>query len=238
MVYIPAGDFLMGSTDIDEEGLGSQFGEPKGNYYEDEKPEHTKYLKSFYIDKYEVTNKDYELFYLVTKRQPPDNWRAVSNDKELTDHPATYVSWFDARDYCKWLGKRLPSESEWEKASRGPEGRKYPWGSDFDNSLGHFKSGLTVPVGSFKTDTSPYGVMDLGGSVMEWVDDWYKPFDGNNIKSKHYGETNKVLKGGYAGIIGHYNTNSIYARGAYRSFIAPNFSGGDAGFRCARSERR
>ena len=236
MIYIPAGDFIMGSTDIDEEGLGSQFGEPKGNYYEDEKPEHTKHLDSFYIDKFEVTNKDYQLFWQVTKRVPPDNWKSVSKD-EFMNHPVTYVSWFDARDYCKWIGKKLTTEAQWEKATRGTEGRNYPWGENFDNSLGHFKSGSTMPVGSYKTDKSPYGVMDLGGNVMEWVEDWYKPYKGNNVPNKHYGETSKVLRGGYAGIAGHYNTNKIYARGAYRSFIAPNFSGGDAGFRCAKSEK-
>lgn len=237
MIYIPAGKFIMGSSDVDEEKLGAQFGEPKGNYYEDEKPEHTKYLKAFYIDKFEVTNIDYGVFLRATKRIAPDNWANIYTTKALNNHPVTYVSWSDAQDYCKWLGLRLPTEAQWEKAARGPEGKNYPWGRDFDSTLAHFKSGITMPVGSFKTDISFFGVYDMGGSVMEWTSDWYKPYKGNAISSKHYGEKSKVLRGGYAGILGHYNSNKIYARGSYRHFIDPTFSGGDAGFRCSKWEK-
>jgi len=236
MVYIEAGAFIMGSDEIDSDKLAEQFGEPKGVYYEDEKPMSKVPLGAYYIDRYEVTNKEYSVFIRLQNRRPPDFWNKVIENRELDDHPVTYVSWHDADAYCRWLGKRLPTEAEWEKAARGTKGRKYPWGDDFDYSLAHFKSGDSMAVGSFKTDKSPYGVYDMGGSVMEWVEDWYKPYEGNTVPSRHYGETSKVLRGGYAGIMGHYSMNKIYARTSYRHFIAPHFSGGDAGFRCAKSE--
>jgi len=118
----------------------------------------------FSIDKYEVTNAQFKKFY---------------NDLEFEagkeNHPVVEISYFDAESYCKSIGKRLPTDLEWEKAARGEDGRLYPWGPTFDSKKANTNEsgiGSTTPVGSFKDGASPYGVMDMSGNVWEWVDAW------------------------------------------------------------------
>jgi formylglycine-generating enzyme required for sulfatase activity len=135
-------------------------------------------LKAFYIDKYEVTNEDYKKF-VHDHKFPPGKEK----------HPVVNVSWHDADTYCKSLGKRLPTEEEWEKAARGTDGREYPWGDGFDSSkLNSRESGIndTTPVGKYEAGKSVYGVYDMSGNVREWTDDWY------DIDDRIY----KVVKGG------------------------------------------
>jgi formylglycine-generating enzyme required for sulfatase activity len=235
MVFIPSGEFIMGSEEQDIEALGKEFGLRTGRLYDDEKPLRKVYLKGFYIDKYEVTNIQYKAFIDALTLPAPYGWEKRMYPDGRGDHPVVNVSWFDAHLYCTWAGKRLPTETEWEKAARGPGGNRYAWGNEYDEKKGNIGTHATAPVGSYKEDKSPYGVYDMAGNVMEWVDDWYGPYPGNTIPSKDYGEHYRVLRGGTAGIEGHYVLGSIFSRASARHYYIPTEGGDDAGFRCAKS---
>ncbi|MFM8552700.1 MAG: formylglycine-generating enzyme family protein [Nitrospiraceae bacterium] len=164
MVQIPEGPFTMGSKD----------GDP------DEAPERQVYLRTYYMDKKEVTQAEYERFVKMTKRGKP--FIPVFEDDQAKilkpELPAMGMSWADAEAYCKWAGKRLPTEAEWEKAGRGEGKRRYPWGDDFgsghanvDGDEDGFK--YLAPPGSFESGRSLYGLYDMTGNVAEWVADTY-----------------------------------------------------------------
>lgn len=161
MVLIPAGVFLMGSAD------GEQ----------DERPPHRVRLNAFYIDKYEVTNAQYKAFMQATGHAAPRYWK----DKRfaLPTAPVVGVTWYDARDYCRWRGKRLPTEAEWERAARGPDGYLWPWGNSYKEGYANVEGDAdgyryTAPVGSFEKGKTVEGVYDMAGNVWEWVADWYE----------------------------------------------------------------
>jgi formylglycine-generating enzyme required for sulfatase activity len=226
MVLIPAGEFLMGS--------------PEGEGGEDEHPQHRVYLDAFYMDRYEVTTARYATFLKGTSRKAPDEWEQV----ELSQHgnrPVVGIDWRDAEAYCRWAGKRLPTEAEWEKASRGPDGRPYPWGKDAPGSL-NANFGLTSsmsvysdrlePVGSFESGKSPYGVHDMAGNVWEWVADWYDErfyaqSPPRNPKGPASGKA-KVLRGG------SWIDGPVTLRSADRFLFHPNGRFIWVGVRCAR----
>ena len=205
MALVPAGEFFMGS--------------PAGtDNLPDEQPQRRVYLSSFFIDRHEITNEAYLSFVKSTGYRSPENanpsatlWSNATPMSGIERHPVVNVSWNDAVAYCHWVGKRLPTEAEWEKAARGTDARRYPWGNDWDigkaNSASYwagrtveFNSGadweafwitgdgarlakdkgikgevLTMPVGSFPQNLSPYGLYDMAGNVAEWVQDWYDP---------------------------------------------------------------
>lgn len=173
MVFVPAGEFLMGSGDSDSTADGN------------EKPQHRVSLDAFWIDQHEVTNAQYAQCVSAGKCEPPSESSSYTRAKyygipQFDDFPVVLVSWSDANAYCQWAGKRLPTEAEWEKAARGPStgsgaGRIYPWGDQFDQSRLNSGGvvGDTTQVGKYPNGASPYGVFDMTGNVWEMVNDWY-----------------------------------------------------------------
>ncbi|MBN1310493.1 MAG: SUMF1/EgtB/PvdO family nonheme iron enzyme [Anaerolineae bacterium] len=181
MLLVPAGEFIMGS----EEG------------FPDEVPVHTVYVDAFYIDLTEVTNEQYRKCVEAGACRPPDRtdccsekglgvWPSYYDNRKFDDYPVIFINWHDALAYCAWRGARLLTEAEWEKASRGADGRTYPWGSEeptpehlnFTWLPDEFEARpnyTTMPVGSYPLGASPYGVLDLAGNVYEWVYDVYAP---------------------------------------------------------------
>lgn len=173
MVWIPAGEFMMGSTTGEVAALARKGVKLKNTWIEAEVPQHRVYLDGYWIYKYEVTVSQYRHFCDETGRDMPEppgwGWQ--------DDHPVVNATWQDAADYAAWAGAELPSEAEWEKAARGTDGRTYPWGNKWDaskcaNSVEAALSG-TKPVGSYPGGASPYGVLDMAGNAYEWCADWF-----------------------------------------------------------------
>jgi len=221
MVLIPGGEFIMGSNER----------------WDDEAPEYIESVEKFYIDAYEVTNAEYEKFTYDTKREVPYHWSNGKVPKNKKNHPVIYVNWYDAEGYCKWEGKRLPTEQEWEKAARGESGNIYPWGNTWtiDKSNHPYKGSTgTEPVGSYPNGTSPYGLYDMSGNVWEWVDSFYLPHPGNNINRGEYGKDKRVLKGGSWFDCLSYGCG-LSAPTFNRSFFTPEVRNNSFGFRCAKS---
>ena len=232
MTLVPAGEFIMGSNEVDREAKALQYGSRKP-WYANERPERKVTLPDFYIDRTEVTNKSYKEFVDATKHEPPPDWVNGAYTGS-PDKPVVYVNWADASAYCEWKGRRLPTEQEWEKAARGTDGRRFPWGNDFDlkkvNTMGEYQG--TTPVGTFQEGKSPYGALDMAGNVQEWTADWYKAYPGSDYNDKDYGEKFKVIRGGGWGGMGHY-TLQVYVRAAFRNMAPPEGRYNDVGFRCA-----
>ncbi len=236
MVYIPAGEFAMGSDDVDNNALAKEFGAKHVVFFENERPVRTIYLDGFFIDEFEVTNMEYKFFISKAKHEVPNHWKNRMYEAGKDKHPVINITWFDTNTYCKWVSKRLPTEEEWEKASRGPNGNRYPWGNEFDNKKANLEKGDTMPVGSMKEDKSYYGVYDMGGNIMEWTSSWYKSYPGSTFQSEDFGEKYRVLKGGYGNVVGHYNLGNFYSRASFRNYFPPTGKGIDVGFRCAKDK--
>ena len=135
MVRIPAGSFTMGSDKEDTKGVTAEFGLTKPLYV-DERPAHTVILPTYFIDHVEVTNNAYATFTNATGARPPSQWVNERPPEGRGNYPASGMNWYDAERYCQWNGKRLPTETEWEKAARGPDGFEFPWGNEFDEKKG------------------------------------------------------------------------------------------------------
>ena len=238
MVKIPEGSFLMGSNDGDE----------------DEKPVHRVTLPTYYLDLYEVTTEQYGDCVRAGGCQEAETGMFCNAGKpERAKHPVNCVDWSQAAAYCKWAGKRLPTEEEWEYAARGTEGRKYPWGNEkpragllnacgsecvalgktngFDGWKSMYSGNdgweMTAPVGSVKGDRSPFGVMDLGGNVTEWVQDWYR----DSYRTSGGPTKMRSLRGGSWDRV-----NPSYARAPDRYGDSPVDRNSNVGFRCARTK--
>ncbi len=216
-VWVPPGEFMMGSEDGDE----------------DEKPVHrVRITKGYWLSKCEVTNAQYRAFCEATGREFPSD--SVQGD----EHPVVYVSWEDAQAYCAHFGLRLPTEAEWEYAARGPESRKYPWGDEWDrskccNAGNRGPGGRTFPVGSFPSGVSWCGALDLAGNVWEWCQDWqevdyYKNSPSLDPKGATGGEYKLVRGGSFFG-------DSDYCRAAGRGSLVPGYRYLNDGFRPSRT---
>lgn len=221
LAEIPAGPFTMGRD-----------GGP-----DDESPAHQVDLPTFYIEIFEVTNAQFAAFVndtgYITEAESGggSGWQAYTEGKD--NHPVVKVSWNDAVAYCEWAGRRLPTEAEWEKAARGPEGFLYPWGNNWNPDNANVKEAGyrgTTPVGIFAAGASPYGLFDMGGNVWEWTADWYQPYPGNTVADPFYGEEFRVLRGG-----GWFDEpDQVLATN--RSSTSPTAANDDIGFRCAADE--
>ncbi len=221
MIVIQAGEFLMGS----DSGL------PDG------RPMHRTFLSTYWIDTLEVTNAQYGQCVSDGVCTPPKD-RGLFDDVRRAQHPVTNVTWRQAHTYCQWRGARLPTEAEWEKAARGTDGRRYPWGNGdepikkwvADRTIALNGNG-TMAVGSRPETASPYGALDLVGNAWEWVRDWYAedyyatapyqdpqgPFRG----------TFRVLRGG------DWSQSPLELRVSYRAWDEMTYWGPTLGFRCA-----
>lgn len=225
MVLIPAGKFTMGTN----------------LRLSDEGPEHEVTLPAFHIDKYEVTNLQYKQFIDATHHKSPQHWMNRTYPHGKVDHPVVYVSWDDAKSYCEWAGKRLPTDEEWEKAARGTDARNFPYGNEFDMNKSNNpvrwsalkQEGDTAPVGAFEGGKSPYGVYDMSGNVWEWTVSWYRAYPGNTRVSENYGETYKTLKGGSWWDCSFYQCG-ISAPSYNRGFFLRGTRNKSFGFRCAK----
>lgn len=225
MIHIPAGPFTMGT----DERLP------------DEGPAHTVTLPAYDIDRYEVTNGQYKAFMDATGHRSPSQFENRTWPPGKVDHPVVGVTWNDAHDYCAWAGKRLPTDEEWEKAARGTDARRYPWGEEFGmqrantplywTSLG--REGDTSPVGAFADGASPYGLYDMTGNVWEWTESWYRAYPGNTHPNENYGEHYKTLKGGSWWDCSFYKCG-ISAPSFNRSFFLKTTRNNSFGFRCAK----
>jgi formylglycine-generating enzyme required for sulfatase activity len=191
MVYVPAGEFPMGSddaeVDIALEMCNTYYGNCEREWFEVEQPVHAVALDDFWIDRTEVTNVQYRQCVEAGACDPLI--RTYLYDSDYDDHPAFYVKWPQANAYCEWVGAQLPTEAEWEYAARGPEGQRYPWGDEFvgtqlnicdascENAWADetFDDGYSdiAPVGSYPGGASWCGALDIAGNVMEWTADWY-----------------------------------------------------------------
>ena len=227
MVFVPAGEFLMG----DERGE------------EDERPARRVYLDAFFIDRTEVTQEAYAACVKAGVCRPPARY----NDPSSPRHPVVGVSHEDATTYCRFMGRRLPTEAEWEKAARGTDGRRFPWGNEEDCSRANYGNyqgegmcaamnpGHPIEVGSRPKGQSPYGAEDMAGNVWEWVQDAYE-FDAykrmprTNPKGPARGE-GRVLRGGAC------CSMFVLPRAANRLRFDPTYRDADIGFRCALSAR-
>ncbi len=221
MALIPAGEFVMGAEEL----------------LPDARPVHRVFVSSFWLDRYPVTNAQYRKCAEAGGCLPPKD-RQAFDEAERAQHPVTNVTWAQARAYCQWKGKRLPTEAEWEKAARGTDARRYPWGNGNDVIMNRLRgndlkttSNGTVPVGSQSAIASPYGVYDLVGSVSEWVKDWYGE-DFYQVSPSHDPQgpvrgSFRVLRGGPL------SERPLEAHVGYRSWDEMTYWGPTLGFRCA-----
>ena len=218
MVGVPAGEFRMGTD----------------SGYEWEGPEHVVYLDPYYIDKLEITNSQYrdcvEKGPCIKLEKP-----TYIDNPEYDQHPVVNVTWHWAKTYCKWAGKRLPTEAEWEKAARGVDGRLYPWGDEIDCDHAHYKDcgGQTIPVGSFPGGASPYGALDMAGNAWEWVidkwkEDYYQvsPYENPQGPIMKGPQDMRVFRGG------SWCETGDLLRSTYRTWYETNAQYYNLGFRC------
>jgi len=238
MALVPAGDFIMGENQ--PSGIASILrGFLPYEANEDQAPQRKIYLDVFYMDTYEVTTSRYAKFLHATKRKSPAHW----SDFRLSEHgdrPVIGVSWYDADAYCKWIGKRLPSEAEWEKAARGTDGRKYPWGNrtpsrvfaryDWGAEDEDWKGyDMLSPAGNYAFGRSPYDLYDMAGNAWEWVadyydKDYYKTGPVKNPKGPKTGAERVIRGGSWSG--------PAYPV-SFRSYDKPEKKRSNLGFRCA-----
>jgi len=259
MVYVPAGEFLMGSTEAQVEEAFRMCQEMRTDchryWFDAEMQQHRVYLDGYWVGRTEVTNAQFRKFIEAggySKREywtaegwqwkesagitQPHSWNDPTWNKP--DHPVVGVSWYEAAAYAKWAGARLPTEAEWEKAARGTDGRIWPWGNEFDCAGGNFDDSYTgcsdgceytAPAGSYPYGASPCGCLDMAGNVSEWVADWHGLYERPTASNP-----TGPASGDYRVVRGgDWNYNQAYARCAWRGVVDPGDRFADVGFRVA-----
>jgi eukaryotic-like serine/threonine-protein kinase len=248
-VYVPSGEFIMGS-DSSEAKISVE-----GGRAYPEIPVNTVYLDGYWIDKYEVTNGQYALCVDAGVCQPPFNPASETrphyyDDPTYSNYPVIWVNWNMARMYCEWTGRRLPTEAEWEKAARGTDGRKYPWGNEplsgeranfcdincpRTTANGAYNDGYsdTAPVGSYPTGASPYGALDMSGNVWEWTGTLIMPYpyDPTDGREDLDAKGERVWRGG------PWSNGFWWMRSSVRYRSIPSYWQVNLGIRCASSEK-
>jgi formylglycine-generating enzyme required for sulfatase activity len=231
MVPVPGGTFVMG----------------RDNGFPDEQPAHEVSTRPFWIDKTEVTVAQFKQFLKAKGLKIPGRPSSPSMpgtyfvDHKYDNFPMVDVSWQSADSYCRWAGKRLPSEAEWEKAARGIDQRLYPWGAVWDenrvnsretpySSTTEKKIHFSSEVGSYPENASPYGALDMAGNAWEWVADWYTPYPGNHTRNGAFGQKYRVIRGG------SWVSNSLALMTVARDYSDPVFGYDSIGFRCAKDK--
>lgn len=229
LVCVPAGEFLIGASDMDV------------NSQSNEKPQHKVVLSAYWIDQTEVTNSQYQRCVQAGKCNNPfesssNNQPAYFGNSQFANYPVIHITWEYAKAYCAWAGRRMPSEAEWEKAARGPSGAIYPWGNLAPNeSLANYYQGKikdTSPVGAFPKGASPYGALDMAGNVMEWMADWYsETYYQSSPLSNPIGPSSGQYRAVRGGAL---NYGPEFVRVSSRLYYLPIARLGYVGFRCVR----
>jgi formylglycine-generating enzyme required for sulfatase activity len=212
MMLIPEGYITLGSDEPDDK----------------EKPLHRVLVQDFYLDKYEVTNEEYQSFCTATGRHLPRYWKGNRCPQGLEKHPVVEVEWEDAVAYARWTGKRLPTEVEWERAARGPNSYRYAYGNAYDPQKANTELGKSVPVGSYRANE--FGLYDMTGNVNEWTSTLFVayPYRKDDGREDMKAEGSRVLRGG------SYLVNARKARCLVRLEAGPTQTSLATGFRCAR----
>jgi formylglycine-generating enzyme required for sulfatase activity len=254
MVFVPVGEFKMGSTNNDldyplklcDEYYGASQGRCERRWWQNELPAHKVSLDGYWIDRTEVTNEQYRMCVNEDVCEPPSK-DIYFADVSYAEHPVVYVNWFQAADYCQWAQARLLTEAELEYAARGADSLRYPWGDKFDGTLVNFCDknceydwldtstddgfGRTAPVGSYPGGASWAGALDLVRNVWEWAADWYDPmYFGYSPAKNPTGPdsgSERVRRGGSW----HYSADGV--RGTSRFGVGPTNADNFQGFRCA-----
>lgn len=220
MIRIPAGTYIVGSSQSEIEQVSSQWN-AKIDMFTDELERRQVTISEFLIDAHEVTNAEYYDFMEATRYPPPPHWTDGFYPAGTDTHPVTFITWDDAAAYAQWAGKRLPTNDEWEVASRGRAGNVFPWGASYSNqqvNLNYAQDGI-AEVGSSRDDVSEFGVYDMGGNVMEWT-------------MTQYGGDREffVVKGG------SWVSEPFVARGANQTPSHVDYRLDHLGFRCVKSQ--
>jgi formylglycine-generating enzyme required for sulfatase activity len=224
-VEIPGGEYPVGRDPVAYGGVAR----------DDELPQHVVDVPAFELARTPVTVGQYARFVSATGAEPPANWADGSPPLDRADHPVAFVDWFEAVAFCAWAGGRLPTEAEWEKAARGADGRRFPWGAEDDDSRAAIGSGTkrgdTEPVGARPGGASPYGVLDMAGNVWEWVSSCYRPYPYDTADGREDPDSKleRVLRGGSFASPG-----GDHGRCAMRSRSRPERRQRHIGFRVAR----
>ena len=237
MVVVPAGEFLMGCNEaVDNDCAPS------------ERPARQVFVSAFAIGRTEVTVEAYGRCVAASACTRAGQYGDCNHGyPERGQFPANCVTFFQAQAYCAWIGGRLPTEAEWEKAARGSDGRIWPWGNDFEDTPGHWRANcgeglahdlwlrdgfeLDAPVGKYPQGASPYGLLDMAGNVAEWVADWYGEYDPTATKDPTGPATGKVkvVRGG------SYMSPRKLVRASARDWHSPDQWLAHVGFRCVVS---